>query len=273
MLHPAGGDEESYTADETLHVSLGWLEAKRIVALRLHDDLNNTNPKEFRKAKAFREIFPNIRELPFLMLLAPDGRPMGSLLGSDVSTLAAEAIEHAHDMLVAQVRRYLTNNTLIAGKKKREFYHSLTKDNLPQGKYQWSIAIQCNTGTGCNVSCLLVRPLKPLSPLTIAAMTDLDSLCCSRRSHLSRLLHGQRPPHSRRSRLLPPSCDLLGPPVLPQATQMHPPLAPATRHWHWVSPIRTTCRLAASNTQGIYLLPQSSSTPELSPCMVMASLT
>ena len=104
LLHPAGGDEESYTADETLHVSLGWLEAKHIVALRLHDDLSNTNPKAFRKAKAFREIFPNIRELPFLMLLAPDGKPLGSLLGSDVSTLAAEAIEHAHDMLVAQVR-------------------------------------------------------------------------------------------------------------------------------------------------------------------------
>ena len=83
----------------------------------------------------------------------------------------------------------------------------------------------------------------PFSPLTVAAMTDLDSLCCSRHSHLSRLLHDQRSPHSRRSRLLPPSCDLPGPPVLPQATQMHPPLPPATRHRHWVSPTRTTYRL------------------------------
>lgn len=100
----AGGDKESYLADETLHVTLGW-KPVNCVALRLHDDLSNVNPKAFKKAKAFREIFPAVERLPYLKLLAPDGTPLASLQGEDVAKRAAGAIEEASVRYPLQVRR------------------------------------------------------------------------------------------------------------------------------------------------------------------------
>lgn len=84
----------SYVADETIHMLLGW-QSYHCMALRLHDDLANTDAGAFKKAKNFREIFPAIRRLPFLMLLGPDGRPLASLAGEDVSKLAAHALQAA----------------------------------------------------------------------------------------------------------------------------------------------------------------------------------
>jgi len=81
-------------ADETIHWLLGS-QAYHCIALRLHDDLSNTDSRDFEKAKFFREIFPDIKQLPFLMILGPDGKPLSSLAGEDVSKLAAHALQSA----------------------------------------------------------------------------------------------------------------------------------------------------------------------------------
>jgi hypothetical protein len=81
-------------ADETIHLLLGY-QNYHYIALRLHDDLSNADSTAFKKAKFFREIFPDVKQLPYLMILTPDGVPLSSLTGEDVSKLAAQALQSA----------------------------------------------------------------------------------------------------------------------------------------------------------------------------------
>lgn len=80
-------DGESIRADAAVHHALQSHD--RILALRLYDDLNNTDPQAHEDAKFFREIFPTIKSLPFVMILDPDGSPLAQLEGYDV----AEGVE------------------------------------------------------------------------------------------------------------------------------------------------------------------------------------
>lgn len=101
-----GGERESYIADETLHVSLGW-KPLNCIALRLHDDLLNGDPEAFPKAKAFRQIFPSIGTLPFLMVLSPEGRPIASLQSTDVAKLAPYVLQKTASEYPFRVRGFL----------------------------------------------------------------------------------------------------------------------------------------------------------------------
>ena len=73
-------------------MSLGF-QPLNCIALRLHDELSDMDPGAFSRAKAFREIFPNIRQLPFMMVLSPEGRPIASLQSTDVAKLAPYVLQ------------------------------------------------------------------------------------------------------------------------------------------------------------------------------------
>lgn len=65
------------------------------VALCLPDDLQNTEEEAFSGARAFRDIFPSIQQLPFLMILGPNGKELVSLEGSQIAADSAAALHHA----------------------------------------------------------------------------------------------------------------------------------------------------------------------------------
>lgn len=87
----AGENEDSYWADKEIHATLARGRF-HCIALRLHDDLYNIDPEAFKGAKAFREIFPAIRQLPFFMILGPDGKELACLEGNEIAMHSAEVI-------------------------------------------------------------------------------------------------------------------------------------------------------------------------------------
>ena len=87
----AGENEDSYRADKEIHAILARGRF-HCIALRLHDDLYNNDPEAFKGAKAFREIFPAIRQLPFFMILGPDGKELACLEGNEIAMHSAEVI-------------------------------------------------------------------------------------------------------------------------------------------------------------------------------------
>lgn len=91
-----------------MHVSLGW-QPINCIALKLHDDLSNPHPQSFAKGKAFREIFPNIKQLPFLMVLSPEGKPLASLQGADVAKNASQVFQKTALQFPFKVSNILTH--------------------------------------------------------------------------------------------------------------------------------------------------------------------
>lgn len=90
----AGGDSLSQAAETSIHLAL-QTENCRCIALRLHDDLTDTDPDSYRGAKAFRDIFPSIDALPFFMALGPDGKEIARLEGEDIRIQLAETMRLA----------------------------------------------------------------------------------------------------------------------------------------------------------------------------------
>ena len=94
IICDAGEDEDSYIANQEVHANLARNEF-HCIALQLHDDLHNTDSEAFKGAKAFREIFPAIRRLPFFMILGPDGKELACLEGGEIALYSAQAIRRA----------------------------------------------------------------------------------------------------------------------------------------------------------------------------------
>lgn len=76
-----------------------------ILALRLYDDLNNTDPLAYEDAKFFREIFPDITLLPYLMILNPEGNPVAQLEGYEVAERVEDSLSEVSNNHKPEVRK------------------------------------------------------------------------------------------------------------------------------------------------------------------------
>lgn len=90
-------DGESIRADAAVHHALH--SHHNILALRLYDDLENQDPTAYEDAKLFKEIFPTIKSLPFLMILSPDGDPIAELEGYEVADEVQDRLVEASNEL------------------------------------------------------------------------------------------------------------------------------------------------------------------------------